>query len=95
MFGVVCEKPIGATRDCGEQHGNIGRMTNQMAGRLNLRLTWVGYNLRLHQRDQIGIVTQYPVRVAGFNPAQAGQKVLFNLLAHGIGENRPANPSCA
>ncbi len=95
MFGVVRKKPIGTTRDRGEQHRNIRRMTNQMAGRLNLRLTWIGHDLRLHQRDQTGIVTQGPVRIAGFNPAQADQEVLLNLLAHGFSENQPANPSCA
>jgi hypothetical protein len=67
-------------------------MTNQMACRLYLRLTRIGYHLRLHQRDQPGIATQYPVRIAGFNPAQADQKVLLNLLAHRLSENQPANP---
>ena len=95
MFGVVCEKPIGATRDRGEQDRNFGRVTNQMAGRLNLRLTWIWHPLRFHQCDQMRVVSQYPVRIDGPNPAQADQKVLFNLLAHGLGENQPANPGCA
>lgn len=37
-------------------------------------------------------MTQCPLSVAGFNATQADQQVRFNLLAHGIGENKPANP---
>jgi hypothetical protein len=41
------------------------------------------------------IAIQYPVHVAGFHPAQAEQKILFDLLAHGFGENQPAYSSWA
>jgi hypothetical protein len=40
----------------GEQHRNIGRVTNQMARRLNFRLTWIGHHFRFHQCDQMRIV---------------------------------------
>src|ERR1035441_5310883 len=95
VFGVVREKPIGATRDGGQQHRNVCPVTNQMACGLDLRLAWIGHDLRLHERNQSGIVRYYPASLAGFKPAQADQKVVFNLLTHRFGENEPTNPGCA
>ena len=95
MPGVVRDKPVGAARDRGEQHRNIRRMTNQMAPSHYLGFTRKRRHLRLHQIDQMDIAIQYPVHVAGFHPAQAEQKILFDLLAHGFGENQPAYSSCA
>jgi hypothetical protein len=66
-----------------------------MACGLDLRLAWIGDDLRLHERNQTGVVLYHPVSLAGFKPAQADQKVVFNLVANRFGKNKPANAGCA
>jgi hypothetical protein len=88
MFGIVRDKPIGAARYWGKQDRNIRRITNQMASGSHFGLSWKRNHLRLHQRDRVDILIQHPVHLAGFNSAQAEQKILFDLLAHGFGENQ-------
>jgi hypothetical protein len=70
-------------------------VTNQLARSFDLGLAWIGHNLRCHERNQTGIVLYYPITVAGFKPAQADQKVVFNLLTHRFGENEPTDPGRA
>jgi len=90
MFTVVGYEPIWTARDRGEEYGNIRRMTNQMAAGKNLALIRKRDDFRLHQSHQMNIALQQKVRVAGRHPAQAVQKILFDLLAHGFGQNQPA-----
>lgn len=66
-----------------------------MARGPDLRWSRIGHDLWLHKRDQTGVVVQCTVRPRGFKPAQADQKVVFNLVANRFGENEPASPGGA
>ena len=89
---VLCVRRQWVTCHGGQQHRNIGRMTNQMTRCLHLHLSRIRHDFRLHERDQTRIIVQYTVRPCDFKCAQSDQKVLFNFVAHSIGKNNAANP---
>lgn len=66
-----------------------------MACGLDLLLPRIRHNLRLHERDEAGIVVQNTVPLRAFKPGEPDQKILFHLVANRFGKNEPINPGRA